>query len=174
MGARHLYWILTGPSFAVVSLFFHLCVADRTILTEWGGQRGWARSQSLRPREILALYKSFSNHCIEYFERQEKGWKLGYYICEYFRKANLRCSSLKVKNARFQSGNDGRNTKKQIYAFRSAKRTVGVAQTDNSAYEEQESTFPGNTKLLTVIICSREHTKKLHCVKKFSDIPVPS
>ncbi len=42
-----------------LSLFLSLPVCHRPSLMTWEGKRRWARSQIIRPRESLALYKSF-------------------------------------------------------------------------------------------------------------------
>jgi hypothetical protein len=55
----------------------------------------------------------------------------------------------------------------------SIKYKIHIGQAEDSAYEEQGSTFYGNTKFLTVIICSCGN-KKSYTVKNVCDIPVPS
>jgi hypothetical protein len=46
----------------VVSLSQSSCVSP-VELTNWRGREWWARSQIIRPRESLALYKSFNTLC---------------------------------------------------------------------------------------------------------------
>jgi len=50
------------PDLQVVSLSQSSCVSP-VELTNWRGREWWARSQIIRPRESLTLYKSFNTLC---------------------------------------------------------------------------------------------------------------